>query len=68
MESARAPPEPALESGDRAQSGVAAHNSVPALDSGVRGLESVTALEVRSCPRGRATMESGVGDVLSCRG
>ena len=68
MESARAPREPALESGGRAQSGVAAHNSVPALESGVRVLKSEPSLEVHSCPGGRATMESGAGDVLSCRG
>ena len=68
MESARAPPEPALESGGRAQFGVPTPNLVPALKSGVCGLKSEPSLEVHSCPGGRATMESGVGDVLSCHG
>ena len=68
MESARAPPEPALESGGRAQFGVPTPNSIPALESGVRGLKSEPSLEVHSCHGGRATMESGAGDVLSCRG
>ena len=71
MESDRGPPETALESGTPAQFSVPTLQSVRALESGGRALESEPALKVHSCPGVQAwpgdgaAMESSAGDVLS---
>ena len=71
MESGRGPPETTLESGTPAQFSVPTLQSVRALKSGSRALESEPALKVHLCPGVRAwpgdgaAMESSAGDVLS---